>query len=49
MHILTMESDLQDARMIQAAVLDCREHQFFAQELKDQLRLAGVAATTTAS
>lgn len=38
LHILTMESDLEDARSVHAAVIDCSEHEFFAQELKDQLR-----------
>jgi hypothetical protein len=38
MHILGMEAILEDAQLIRAAVVDCSEHQLFAQELKDQLR-----------
>jgi hypothetical protein len=38
-HILSMESVLEDAKLKQASMVDCSEHQFFAQELKDQLRV----------
>jgi hypothetical protein len=38
LHILMMETDLEDARLLHAAVVDCSEHQFYEQELKDQLR-----------
>jgi hypothetical protein len=38
-HILSMESIIEDAQLMQASVVDCSEHQFFAQELNAQLRL----------
>jgi hypothetical protein len=45
MHILTLECNLEDARMTQAAAIDCSEHQVFAQELKDQLGRQGAATS----
>jgi hypothetical protein len=46
-HILMMESDLEDARLLHVAVVDCSEHQLYEQELQNHLHKTSTTSTTS--